>query len=94
MQMQKDWLAVGWKLLVARGALGIIFGVMAMVWPITTAVALALLWGVWALTDGVSSIWQAFQPDAKGRVGLVLMGAIALVAAFFAIVGRRSPRWP
>lgn len=85
MEMEHDWLAVGWKALVTRGVIGIVLGVMAMVWPIGTAIALALLFGVWALADGVSSIWQAFQPDARGRVWLGLMGALALIAAFYAI---------
>jgi uncharacterized membrane protein HdeD (DUF308 family) len=83
--MEKDWLAVGWKHLVVRGVLGIIFGILAMAWPITTAIALAFLVGCWALVDGVSSIWQAFQPEARSRVWLVVMGVLALLAAFFAI---------
>ena len=83
--MEKDWLAVGWKHLVVRGVLGIIFGILAMAWPITTVIALAFLWGCWALVDGVSSIWQAFQPEARSRVWLVVMGVLALLAAFFAI---------
>jgi uncharacterized membrane protein HdeD (DUF308 family) len=83
--LERDWLSVSWKLLMVRGALGIVFGILAMVWPLETAIALALLFGLWALTDGVSSIVQAFQPGATGRVWLVVMGVIALVAAFFAI---------
>ncbi len=83
--MEKDWLAVGWKHLVVRGVLGIIFGILAMAWPLTTVIALAFLWGCWALVDGVSSIWQAFQPEARSRVWLVVMGVLALLAAFFAI---------
>jgi len=83
--MEKDWLNLSWKLLVVRGVIGILFGIVAMVWPIETAVALALMWGIWALIDGVGSFVQAFQPEATGRVWLVLMGVIALGAAFFAI---------
>jgi len=84
--MEKDWLNASWKLLVTRGVIGIVFGIVAMVWPVSTAVALALLWGFWALTDGIGSLVQAFQPEARGgRVWLVVMGVLALVAAFFAI---------
>jgi uncharacterized membrane protein HdeD (DUF308 family) len=83
--MEKDWLNLSWKLLVTRGVLAIVFGIIAMIWPLETAIALALLWGFWALVDGIGSIVQAFQPDATGRVWLVLMGIIALIAAFFAI---------
>ncbi|MET0912594.1 MAG: DUF308 domain-containing protein [Acidimicrobiales bacterium] len=85
--MPKDWLTLSWKALVARGLVAIVFGIAAMVWPIETAVALALLWGVWALVEGVGSLAQAFQPGTSGwaRFGLIAMGVIAFVAAFFAI---------
>lgn len=84
--MERDWLTLGWKMLLVRGAIGIVFGILAIVWPIETAVALALLWGFWALVDGIGSIAQAFQPESRGsRLWLVVLGVIALVAAFFAI---------
>jgi uncharacterized membrane protein HdeD (DUF308 family) len=83
--VEKDWFALSWKLLLTRGIIGILFGIVAMVWPISTAIALALLWGVWALIDGVGTVIQAFQPEAHGRVWLVLMGIVSLIAAFFAI---------
>lgn len=83
--MDRDWMTLGWKLLVGRGVLGIAFGIMAIAWPITTAIALALLWGIWALADGIGSLWQAFQPGATGRLWLAVMGVIAVVAGFFAI---------
>ncbi|MEU4195866.1 HdeD family acid-resistance protein [Kribbella sp. NPDC026611] len=84
--MERDWLTVGWKMLLVRGAIGIVFGILAIVWPISTAIALALLWGFWALTDGIGSIVQAFRPESRGsRLWLVTLGVIALIAAFFAI---------
>jgi uncharacterized membrane protein HdeD (DUF308 family) len=85
--MPRDWLTLSWKALVARGLAAIAFGIAAMVWPITTAIALALLWGVWALVEGVGSFAQAFQPGTSGwaRFALIAMGVIAFVAAFFAI---------
>jgi uncharacterized membrane protein HdeD (DUF308 family) len=84
--MERDWLTLGWKMLLVRGVIAVIFGVLAIVWPIHTAIALALLWGFWALTDGIGSIVQAFQPESKGsRLWLVVLGVIALLAAFFAI---------
>ncbi|MFI6676340.1 HdeD family acid-resistance protein [Kribbella sp. NPDC050470] len=85
--MEREWLTVGWKSLVIRGAIGVVFGILAIVWPIETAIALALLWGFWALMDGIGSLVQAFRPESKGssRVWLILLGVVALVAAFFAI---------
>lgn len=83
--VEKDWLSLGWKLLVTRGVLAIVFGLIAMIWPQATVIAFVLLWGIWALVDGIGSLVQAFRRDATGRVWLVVMGVIALVAAFFAI---------
>jgi len=86
--MPVDWLTGSWKSLILRGILAIIFGIIAIWAPIDTAVTLALLWGIWAAVDGVSSIYQAFTPEGKreGRAWLITMGIIALIAAFIAIV--------
>jgi hypothetical protein len=84
--MVKDWMSMSWKAMVVRGAIGIVIGVVALVWPIETAIALALLWGIWALADGISSIGQAFTPEGKsGRGWLIVMGIFALVAGVLAI---------
>ncbi|MFE2089155.1 HdeD family acid-resistance protein [Streptomyces sp. NPDC059460] len=66
-----------------------LFGIAAMAWPIDTAIALALalLWGFWALLDSAGAFAQAVDRDtpSPARVLLIVMGLIALVAAFFAI---------
>ncbi|GAA1549366.1 HdeD family acid-resistance protein [Nocardioides humi] len=85
--MPRDWLNLSWQLLVARGVIGVIFGILAMVWPISTAIALALLWGFWALFDAITSFYHAFEAGAptQVRVLMTILGLIALAAAFFAI---------
>ena len=85
--MTHDWLSLSWKMLMVRGSLAIVFGFLAMVWPLETAIALALLFGVWALVDGVGSFAQAFEKGTptSARVLLIVMGVVALIAAFFAI---------
>lgn len=86
--MNDTWLKGAWTALVVRGGIAVIFGVIAIFWPIATAVALALLWGVWALVDGVMSLMHAFGRGASmgDRVLWVVLGAISLIAAFVAIV--------
>ncbi len=85
--MPQDWLNAGWKFLIVRGVVAIVFGIVAISWPQSTAIAFALLWGVWALADGLGSLLQAFSPDSVGtpRWLLVVMGVIALLAGFFAV---------
>lgn len=42
--MDRELLTVSWKMPVVRGLIGIVFGILAIFWPISTATAL-LLWG-------------------------------------------------
>jgi uncharacterized membrane protein HdeD (DUF308 family) len=77
---------LAWSHLVMRGALAIVFGLVAMLYPLSTATALALLWGIWALADGVATLVQAFRaPRSPVRPALVVMGLVALVAGAVAV---------
>nr|WP_227467155.1 DUF308 domain-containing protein [Nocardioides lijunqiniae] len=70
-----------------RGVVGIVFGVVAMAAPLETVLALALLWGLWALVDGAGAIAQAFKARQPApRWTLVLTGLVSFTAAFLAIV--------
>jgi len=41
-----------WWMVALRGVLAIVFGILALIWPDTTKLALVLLFGAFALTDG------------------------------------------
>lgn len=41
-----------WWMVALRGALAMVFGILALIWPDTTKLALVLLFGAFALTDG------------------------------------------
>ncbi|VXB63416.1 DUF308 domain-containing protein [Nocardioides sp. AX2bis] len=84
--MSKDWYTLSPSGLLARGALGVVFGVVVMVWPITSALAFVMLWGFWVLVDSLGSLSQTLRSDATGRMWLGLLGVLGLVAAFLAIV--------
>ena len=45
-------LSRNWWMVALRGALAIVFGILALIWPETTKLALVLLFGAFALTDG------------------------------------------
>ena len=45
-----------WWLVVLRGVFAILFGVLAFIWPGITIGALVILFGAYALIDGVSSV--------------------------------------
>ncbi|MFC7361506.1 HdeD family acid-resistance protein [Nocardioides astragali] len=75
-----------WSHLVVRGGLAVVFGVVAMLFPLSTATALALLWGVWALADGALTLVQAFgAPRSPVRPVLGAMGIVALLAGALAV---------
>lgn len=80
-------LADYWWLLLLRGLAAIAFGVMAFVWPGLTLVALTLLWGVYALTDGILALWAALAPsggDTGRRWWLALGGVVGILAGLVA----------
>jgi uncharacterized membrane protein HdeD (DUF308 family) len=58
-------LAKSWWLVLLRGIAGIIFGVLAFIWPGLTLAVLVLLYGAYSLVDGVFSLIAAFTGGAK-----------------------------
>ena len=52
-----DMLARKWWLYVARGVLAIMFGVLALIWPEQTKLALVLVFGIYALGDGIFCVF-------------------------------------
>lgn len=85
--MPNDVIIASWKLLVVRGAVAVVFGIVAVAWPDTTIVVLVVLWGIWALVDGIGLVAQAFSSGASRnqRVLFGLMAVVALVVALLAI---------
>ena len=85
--MLLEALARYWWAVALRGLFAVIFGVVAFAWPGVTLGALILLYGVYALADGVFAIVAAFSGKTGqpwwvlALEGLVGLGAAA--AAFF-----------
>jgi uncharacterized membrane protein HdeD (DUF308 family) len=91
-------LAENWWAVALRGVFGILFGLIALVWPVATMLSLALLFAAYLLADGVFGIVAAVRAaQANERWGLLLaegvlnivMGVIAALfpgAALFAFV--------
>jgi len=72
----------GWWLLVLRGVCAVLFGVLAFVWPGITAGALVLLFGAYALANGIFTLFMAGRAP-KGTPGtgrLVLLGLLGVAA--------------
>jgi uncharacterized membrane protein HdeD (DUF308 family) len=80
-----------WWILAVRGAVAVLFGLLALIWPGITVLALVLLFGAYALVDGVLALYAALanRPEARGRRGwLAVEGVAGVLAAIVAVV------WP
>jgi len=60
-------LAENWWALVIRGVAGIVFGIAALVWPPGAVAALVLLFGAYALVDGLFNLIAAFRAPREGK---------------------------
>jgi uncharacterized membrane protein HdeD (DUF308 family) len=86
----KDLLTAAWKLLLLRGVIGIVLGIILVAWPEATIVVLMVLVGIWALIDGIGLAAQVFDKGA-GTGQRVLFGVMALVALVVALVAIFRP---
>jgi uncharacterized membrane protein HdeD (DUF308 family) len=75
-------LAQNWWALVIRGVAGVLFGIGALVWPPVAVAALVLLFGAYALVDGIFNIVAAVRAPREGRRWgwLTFSGVIGIAA--------------
>jgi uncharacterized membrane protein HdeD (DUF308 family) len=73
-------LSHSWWTLVLRGLAAIIFGILAYVWPDITFTVLVLLFGAYALWDGVFALISAFRTQGERRWLLVMEGLVGIAA--------------
>ena len=72
-------LAKNWWMLLLRGIVAIIFGVLALVWPGLTLLTLIQLYGAFALVDGVLAIIAAIAGGAPApRWWLAIVGLLGI----------------
>jgi uncharacterized membrane protein HdeD (DUF308 family) len=83
-------LARNWWAIVLRGACAVIFGVGAFVWPGITLTALVLLYGAYALIEGVLAVASALAGRRPGAFpwGMLLAGLAGIA------VGVLTFLWP
>lgn len=78
-----NMMAKNWWLWLFRGIFAILFGVLAFAMPGITLVSLVLLYGVYALADGLTSIWVG----AGARVwSFVLLGILGIIVGIYTFV--------
>lgn len=77
-----DALARNWGWIVLRGVVAILFGILAFAMPGITLAALVLVWGAYALLDGLASLIAGFKIKMGGKPTwpLIVVGLIGIVA--------------
>jgi uncharacterized membrane protein HdeD (DUF308 family) len=77
-----------WWTLVVRGILSILFGIVAIRTPGTAVMALVVVFGVYAIAEGIAALGMFLSPVAEGSGLLGLSGIISIAAGLIALV------WP
>jgi len=77
-----EYLGRNWGWVVVRGVVAVLFGVMAFAWPNITLAALVIVWGAYALADGVLALIAAWQVRDQGRPfwSLLIVGLLGIAA--------------
>jgi len=83
-----DQLARHWWVIGLRGLAAILFGVLAFVWPGMTLAVLVLLFGAYALVDGVLTLIAAFRGGVQHRIVMLVEGVVSVLTGLAAFV------WP
>jgi len=84
-------LAENWWLLLLRGIAAIAFGLLAFSWPGLTLLTLVLMWGIYAIADGILALWAAIASkggEMAPRWWLAVVGVAGILAGALAFV------WP
>ncbi|CCW13471.1 putative membrane protein [Rhodococcus aetherivorans] len=79
-----------WWLVLIRGILAVLFGVVALVWPGITVWALVVVFGIYAIVDGVVLVYHSIRDRARldGWGWWLAMGLVSIAAGIVALV------WP
>lgn len=81
-------LAARWWLVLLRGIVAILFGVLAFAWPGLTILTLVVFYGAFAVADGILAIGGAIagKGPTAARWWLVLSGVLGLAVGAIAFV--------
>ena len=71
----------GSSVLIVRGIVGVVVGIVAFLWPGITIAALVVIFGAYAIVDGITNLVLGFsRTGAHGRWAHVLQGVVGIAA--------------
>jgi uncharacterized membrane protein HdeD (DUF308 family) len=77
-----------WWTLVIRGLLSIAFGILAIARPGPAVMALVLVFGIYAIAEGIAALSMVLSPVAEGSWLIGFSGVLSIAAGIIALV------WP
>jgi uncharacterized membrane protein HdeD (DUF308 family) len=80
-------LSAHWGWLLIRGISAIIFGILAFAWPRFTIASLAIVWGAYAIVDGLFALAYGIRGKTR-RWAYAFLGLIGIAAGLIAML------WP
>jgi uncharacterized membrane protein HdeD (DUF308 family) len=83
-------LAQSWYWIAIRGLFAVLFGIFAFIWPGITLAVLVLVWGAYAIADGVMALIAAYSMHEEGKP----MGALIVVGILGIAAGIVTFFWP
>jgi uncharacterized membrane protein HdeD (DUF308 family) len=87
--MVKHYRVWRWWTIAVRGVAAIVFGILSLAWPAATFVSLVVLFGAYALVDGLLALSMGFRRDSDGvNNALIARGIVSILAGAVALV------WP
>jgi uncharacterized membrane protein HdeD (DUF308 family) len=77
-----------WHWIALRGVAAVIFGVLALVWPGAAIFALVVLFGAYALVEGIIALIAAFRLRDRGRPmwTFIVIGILGILAGIVTFV--------
>ena len=83
--------SLGRSMMLVRGGVAFVVGVVASNQSGISATSLVLIWGVWALADGTATLRQAYPPSGtihrpEAQPVMLVLAGVALVAGVMAVI--------
>ncbi|AOD21081.1 MULTISPECIES: HdeD family acid-resistance protein [Rhodococcus] len=74
-----------WWVVLLRGILAVLFGVVALVWPGITVWALVVVFAAYAIIDGIVLVVQSVRDKPEGWGWWLAMGVVSVLAGLVAL---------
>jgi uncharacterized membrane protein HdeD (DUF308 family) len=86
----RRFLAVSWWMLALRGAAGVLFGVLALAWPVVTLLFLVALFAFYTLVVGALAVFASLK--SRTEQGWWLVFLLGIVGIVLGVVSLMYPR--